>query len=90
MSPEYWRDFKSTKFAVHVTQHKPIFFEECEKNGILLFNLSERARLRDFYVCKLEYKDQFSDGRYELMSFDEWQVKPNGLFGKLGLPVVEY
>jgi hypothetical protein len=52
--------------------------------------MGERAMLRDYFVCRLCYKDQFSEGRYELMSCDEWQIKENGLFGKYGLEMFNY
>ncbi len=84
-----WQKFKNKKIAVRVTTEKEKFFSECAKREIYNF-LNDRAMLRDIYVCRLCYKDQFSDGRYELMSVDEWQVKENGLFGKQGLEIIEY
>ena len=64
-------------------------FSDCAEHGIYNF-MGERAMLRDFFVCRLRYKDQFSEGRYELISCEEWQIKENGLFGKDGLEVDEY
>lgn len=84
-----WKSFKETKKAVRCTTEKEKFFSDCEVHGIYNF-MSERAKLRDFFVCRLCYKDQFSEGRYELMSVDEWQTKENGLFGVNGLGVIDY
>lgn len=66
-----------------------MFFSDCSKYGIYNF-MNERANTRNLFICRLCYKDQFSEGRYELMSLDEWQVNGNGLFGKQGLGVVNY
>lgn len=84
-----WENFKNTKIAIKCTSEKERFFSDCEKHKIYNF-MGERAMLRDFFVCRLCYKDHFSDGRYEIRSFDEWQIKENGLFGEKGLEVIEY
>lgn len=84
-----WQKFKETKFAVKCTSEKDEFFSDCAKHGIYNF-MGERAMLRDYFVCRLCYKDQFSEGRYELMSCDEWQIKENGLFGRYGLDVFNF
>lgn len=84
-----WEKFKETKFVVKCTSEKENFFSDCAKQGIHNF-MGERAMLRNYFVCRLCYKDQFGEGRYELMSFDEWQTKENGLFGKQGIAVKEY
>lgn len=84
-----WKGFKETKFAVKCTTEKENFFSVCAEHGINNF-MSERARMRDFFVCRLCYKDQFSEGRYELLPVDEWQIKENGLFGNNGLVVIDY
>ncbi len=84
-----WKGFKETKKAVRCTTEKEKFFSDCAMHGIYNF-MSERAKLRDYFVCRLCYKDQFSEGRYELMSVDEWQIKENGLFGANGLEVCNY
>lgn len=83
-----WRKFKETKLAVKCTSGKDKFFSDCAEHGIYNF-MGERAILRDYFVCRLCYKGQFSDGRYELMSCDERQIKENGLFGKYGLEVCD-
>jgi hypothetical protein len=84
-----WEAFKKTKLAIKCTSEKERFFSDCAKNGIYNF-MGERAILRNFFICRLCYKDQFSEGRYELMSLDEWQVKENGLYEKQGLEIVNY
>jgi hypothetical protein len=84
-----WKSFKEMKLAVRCTAEKEKFFSACANQGIYNF-MSERAKMRDLFVCRLCYKDQFSEGRYELMSVDEWQVKENGLFGSQGLEVFFY
>lgn len=84
-----WQKFKETKFAVKCTSEKDEFFSDCAKHGIYNF-MGERAMLRDYFVCRLCYKDQFSEGRYELMSCDEWQIKENGLFGRYGLDMFDF
>lgn len=84
-----WQAFKETKISVRCTAEKEKFFSACANHEIYNF-MSERAKMRDFFVCRLCYKDQFSEGRYELMSVDEWQVKENGLFGKNGMEVILY
>ena len=84
-----WEAFKETEFVIKCTENKDMFFSDCSKYGIYNF-LGERAKTRKFFICRLCYKDQFSDGRYELMSLDEWQVQAFGLFGKQGLEVVNY
>lgn len=84
-----WQAFNETKIAVKCTSGKDKFFSDCAEHGIYNF-MGERAMLRDYFVCRLCYKDPCSEGRYELMSCDEWQIKENGLFGKYGLEVVEY
>ena len=84
-----WKGFKEMKIAVRCTAEKEKFFSACANHGICNF-MSERAKMRDFFVCRLCYKDQFSEGRYELMSVDEWQIKENGLFGVNGLGVSSY
>lgn len=84
-----WQAFKQTKFAVRCTTEKERFFSDCALNGIYNF-MSERAIKRNLFICRLCYQDACSDGRYELMSLDEWQVKSNGLFDKQGLEVVNY
>ena len=82
-----WEAFKETKIAVKCTSEKEKFFSDCAKHGIYNF-MGERSMMRDYFVCRLCYKGQFSGGRFELMSFDEWQIKENGLFGKYGLDIV--
>lgn len=84
-----WKGFKETKKAVRCTAKKEEFFSACANHGIYNF-MSERAKMRDFFICRLCYKDQFSEGRYELMSVDEWQARENGLFGSQGLGVIDY
>ena len=84
-----WEQFKETKIVVKCTSGKDKFFSDCAEHGIYNF-MAERAMLRDYFVCRLCYKDQFSEGRCELMSCDEWQIKENGLFGKYGLEVINY
>ena len=83
-----WEDFKETKIAVKCTTEKESFFSECARHGIYNF-MSESAMLRNYFICRLCYRDQFSVGRYELMSVDEWQIKENGLFGKNKLQMKE-
>jgi hypothetical protein len=84
-----WQAFKETKIAVKCTSEKERFFSDCAEHRIYNF-MSDRAMTRDYFICRLCYADQFSDGRYELMSLDEWQVTEKGLFGKQGLNVVNY
>lgn len=84
-----WQAFKETKFAIKCTTEKEKFFSVCASHDIYNF-MGERANLRNLFVCRLCYKDTFSEGRYELMPIDEWQVKENGLFGKQGLKVLNY
>lgn len=84
-----WEAFKETKFAIRCISGKENFLSACTKHGIYNF-MSERAMLRSCFICRLCYADQFSEGRYELMSLDEWQIKENGLFGKYGLGVINY
>ena len=84
-----WGAFKETRVAVRCTSDKERFFADCALNGIHNF-MSDGAIKRDLFVCRLHYKDFNSDGRYELMSLEEWQIKENGLFGKYGLGVVDY
>lgn len=84
-----WKAFKETKFAIKCEAEKEKFFSACAKQGINIF-LGERAMLRNYFICRLCFKDQFSDGRYELMSLDEWQAKENGFFGKQGLEIIEF
>lgn len=84
-----WEKFKETKTAVKCTTEKEKFFSDCAKHGIYNF-MSERAMLRDYFVCRLCYKDLFSNGRYEIMSVDEWQIKPKMLFDANGLEIIDY
>lgn len=85
-----WEKFKETKFAVKCTSGKDKFFSDCAEHGIYNF-MNDRAMYnRDFYICRLCYKDACSDGRYELRSVDEWQIKENGLYGEYGLEVINY
>ena len=84
-----WQKFKETEFAVKCTSGKDKFFSDCAEHEIYNF-MGERAMLRDYFYCCLCFKDQFSDGRYEVRSCDEWQIKENGLFGKYGLEVISY
>ena len=84
-----WENFKEKKFAVKCTSEKEKFFSECAEHGIYNF-MTERVMLRNYFVVMHPYKTAFSEGRYEVQSFDEWQIKPNGLFGKYGLEIVEY
>lgn len=84
-----WKDFKETKFVVKCTSEKEKFFSDCAEQEIYNF-MGERAMLRDYFVCRLCYADQFSEGRYELMSCEGWQIKENGLFGKCALEVLNY
>mgnify|MGYP003297452716 CR=1 FL=1 len=84
-----WKAFKQTAFAIKCTSEKECFFSDCAKHGIYNF-MGERAKLRDYFVCRLCYDDQCSKGRHELMALDEWQIKCNGLFGKNGLEVIDY
>lgn len=83
-----WQKFKGTKIAVKCTSGKEKFFSDCAEHGIYNF-MGERAMLRNYFVCRLCYETKFSDGRYEVWSFDEWQVKENGLFGRYGLEVCD-
>ena len=84
-----WKEFKKTKIAIKCTSEKEKFFSDCAEHGIYNF-MSEGAMKRNYFICRLCYKDACSDGRYELMSVDEWQIKENGLYGKQGLEVEEY
>lgn len=84
-----WEKFKKTKIAVKCTSGKEKFFSDCEEHGIYNF-MGERTMFRDYFICRLCYKDQFSEGRYELMSCEGWQIKENGLFGKYELKVIDY
>ena len=84
-----WKSFKETKIAVKCTMEKEKFFSDCAKHGIHNF-MSENAMLRDYFICRLCYKDQFSEGRYELLAVDEWQLKEKGLFGKKAIGVIGY
>lgn len=84
-----WEKFKKTEFSVKCTSGKYKFFSDCAEHGIYNF-MGERATFCDYFVCRLCYKDQFGEGRYELMSCKEWQIKENGLFGKYGLEVFDY
>ena len=84
-----WENFKKTKFAIKCETQKEGFFAECKEHGIYNFN-GERANERDIFVCRLCYKDQFSDGRYELLSVDEWQTKPHMLFDAQGIEIIDY
>lgn len=84
-----WEKFKSTEFAVKCTSGKEKFFSECERHGIYNF-MSEGAMSRDYFICRLCYKDRFSEGRYELRSVEEWQIKDKNLYGKYILEVVNY
>ena len=84
-----WQDFKDKKLAIKCTSEKEKFFSDCANHEIYDF-MGEKAKERDYFVCRLCFKDQFSEGRYELMSVDEWEIQPNMLFGKVGLPIVTY
>lgn len=84
-----WQDFKKTKTVVKCTTEKEKFFSDCAKHGIYNF-MGERATHRNYFICRLCYKDQFSEGRFELMSVEEWQVKEHGIFGYQGLNVELY
>lgn len=84
-----WELFKATKIAIKCTTEKERFFSECAKREIYNF-LSDRAVERNIFICRLCYKDQFSEGRYELLSLDKWQTRPGMLFGKEGLSVIAY
>ena len=84
-----WQAFKKKQFAVKCTTDKERFFADCASNGIYNF-MSEGAMKRNLFICRLCYQDAFSDGRYELMSVDEWQVKENGLYGNDELEIVDY
>lgn len=84
-----WEAFKQTKFAIKCTSDKNLFFSECAKHGIYNF-MNVRAMRRDLFVCRLCYADQFSEGRYELMSIDEWQTRENGLFGRNRIEAINY
>lgn len=85
-----WQDFKDKKIAIKCTSEKEQFFSDCAKLEIYNF-LSDRAiEKRNIFVCRLCYKDLFSEGRYELMAIDEWQTLPNMLFGKAGIPIITY
>lgn len=84
-----WQKFKETKIAVKCTSGKEKFFSDCAEHGMYNF-MGERAMLRNYFVCRLCYENKFSGGRYEVWSFDEWQVKENGLFDKCGLEIMSY
>ena len=84
-----WKSFKETKIAIKCITEKEKFFSDCAKHNIYNF-MSDRALQRDLFICRLCYKDQFSEGRYELMSLEEWQIKKGGLFGEQGLMVFDY
>ena len=84
-----WEDFKETKYAVKCTTGKENFFAKCATNEIYNF-MGNKAKERTVFICRLCYNDQYSAGRYELLSIDEWQTRPNMLFGKTGINIINY
>lgn len=84
-----WESFKQKKFAVMCETNKERFFNDCHKNGILIC-FGDMAKKRNLFVCAKRYDDRFSDGRYELFALKGWETKPDGLYGKDGLEVIEY
>lgn len=84
-----WESFKKTEFAVRCEIEKTAFLADCEAHGIITANLSDHAvNARNLFVSRLCYADQFSGGRYELMTVEEWQTKPKMLFE--GIKITPY
>lgn len=89
--PFDWDGFKRTEFAVVCEIDKECFFDDCKKNSIHSISLGEFAKQqRSVFVCVRRYENRLSDGRYELFALKEWQIKPDGLYGKAGLPEISY
>jgi hypothetical protein len=84
-----WDGFKQKQFAVICETDKEQFFAYCKQHGIHCF-LSEFSKKRSLFVCVQLYENRLSNGRYELVALKGWEIKPNGLYGKDGLEVIEY
>ena len=89
-SPSFdWDGFKKKQFAVICEKDKERFFADCKQRGIHCF-LSDFAKKRNLFVCVHLYENRLSNGRYELVAFNGWETKQNGLYGKDGLQEVRY
>ena len=89
-SPSFdWDGFKKKQFAVICEKDKERFFADCKQHGIHCF-LSDFAKKRNLLVCVHLYENRLSNGRYELVAFNGWETKQNGLYGKDGLQEVRY
>ena len=89
-SPSFdWDGFKEKQFAVICEKGKERFFADCKQHGIHCF-LSDFAKKRNLFVCVHLYENRLSNGRYELVAFNGWETKQNGLYGKDGLQEVRY
>lgn len=84
-----WDGFKQKQFVVICETGKERFFDDCHKNGILVY-LGDMAKKRNIFVCGKRYENRFSDGRYELFALKGWETKPNGLYGKDVLEEILY
>ena len=89
-SPSFdWDGFKKKQFAVICEKDKERFFADCKQHGIHCF-LSDFAKKRNLFVCVHLYENRLSNGRYELVAFNGWETKQNGLYGKDGLQEGRY
>lgn len=85
-----WNGFKRKEFAVKCEANKEKFFADCKNNGIHSVSLSDFAKQRNLFVCVQRYETRLTNGRYELIALKGWETKPNGLYGLLGLPEIDY